>query len=184
MSKIVPIKGFNGRFVSDTGKIYSTVHPQHKGVLVPLSFKMDKDGYYYIGLRCKNVRKWLRVSRVVAQAFIPNPKNYPYVNHKDGNRQNNRVENLEWCDNSYNIRHSYKFLHRKGFAPNKIPCMLSNGMKFNSLTDCAKFLQLQLTSVSRAMRHNGTIRRSKVLNGVKVIPLIKSVTTIPKGSSL
>ncbi len=54
----------------------------------------------------------------------------------------------------------------------------------NSLTDCAKFLQLQLTSVSRAMRHNGTIRRSKVLNGVKVIPLIKSVTTIPKGSSL
>lgn len=51
-------------------------------------------------------RKLYAVHRLVATAFIPNPQNLPQINHIDGNKDNNCVENLEWCDNGYNQRHA------------------------------------------------------------------------------
>lgn len=62
----------------------------------------DKDGYLLVGL-CKNGKqKTYKVHRLVAEAFIPNPNNLPQVNHKDENKQNNFVSNLEWCSAKYN----------------------------------------------------------------------------------
>lgn len=61
-----------------------------------------KRGYYQIGLRKDGVRKWYQVHRLLAQAFIPNPNNLPCVNHKDENKTNNELDNLEWCTTSYN----------------------------------------------------------------------------------
>lgn len=58
--------------------------------------------YYQVTLWTKNTCKCFRVHRLVAEAFIPNPFNLPCVNHKDENTRNNSVENLEWCDVSYN----------------------------------------------------------------------------------
>ena len=60
------------------------------------------DGYKILRLGSKSVR----VHRIVAEAFIPNPNNYPCINHKDFNRQNNTVDNLEWCTTQYNAQYS------------------------------------------------------------------------------
>ena len=55
-------------------------------------------------LPSKNISK--RIHQLVAQAFIPNPHNYPCINHKDGNKQNNKVDNLEWCTQKQNFAHA------------------------------------------------------------------------------
>lgn len=69
--------------------------------------------YLSVRLSKNGVEMDYAVHRLVAMAFIPNPKNLPQVNHKNGIRNDNRVENLEWCDNSYNIWHSYNVLGDK-----------------------------------------------------------------------
>lgn len=70
-------------------------------------FKTHK-GYSIISFTINNNSKWYYIHRIVAEAFIPNLENKPQVNHKDGNKLNNNVENLEWCTNSENITHAYK----------------------------------------------------------------------------
>ena len=65
-----------------------------------------RSGYYSVDL-CKNGKhKKHRIHRLVAEAFIPNPDNLPQVNHIDENKVNNNVDNLEWCDNTYNTHYS------------------------------------------------------------------------------
>lgn len=67
-----------------------------------LKLKLEKNGYLRIGLSKSRKTKYYNVHRLVCQAFIPNPNNYPIVNHKDENRSNNNVNNLEWCTYKYN----------------------------------------------------------------------------------
>ena len=65
-------------------------------------------GYLLVNIPISGKQASKRVHRLVAQAFIPNPDNLPQVNHRDCNRANNNVENLEWCDNSYNQQYREK----------------------------------------------------------------------------
>lgn len=64
--------------------------------------------YWRVGVQINNKQKQLAIHRLVAKAFIPNPYNFPQINHIDGNKNNNHVSNLEWCDNSYNQLHAWK----------------------------------------------------------------------------
>lgn len=67
----------------------------------------QKSGYCYITLKGKQT-KFTTIHRLVAQAFIPNPNDYPCVNHKDENKSNNNVYNLEWCTKAYNNSYNNK----------------------------------------------------------------------------
>ncbi len=86
--------------VSDTGQVFS------HGKLI--RGEITRNGYVRIHVSHRTVQHKFLVHRLVAEAFIPNPMNLPQVNHKDGNKQNNSVENLEWCSASENQKHAYK----------------------------------------------------------------------------
>lgn len=103
------IKGFDHYFVSREGRVYSG----RSGALKSLAPCPDKDGYLNLALRRGHKPKYFKVHRLVAQAFIPNPENKPTVNHKNGLKDDNRVENLEWATHSENHRHAFRELGRK-----------------------------------------------------------------------
>ena len=94
------IQGYEGLYqVSNKGQVKST---RNNIILKPM---ISDKGYYHVDLYNKDNRKSCKVHRLVAQAFIPNPNNYPVINHKDENTINNQVSNLEWCTAQYN--HDY-----------------------------------------------------------------------------
>lgn len=68
---------------------------------------IDKDGYCRVTLNLNQRKKHYGIHRLVALSFIKNPENKPQVNHKDGNKQNNRVDNLEWLTNKENVVHAF-----------------------------------------------------------------------------
>lgn len=101
-----------------------------------------QNGYCHCGLAINKKTKRCRVHRLVAQAFIDNPENKEYVNHKDGNRQNNNVNNLEWVTASENALHAIK-TGLKTAKGNKRPVIQysMNGdkmMAFNSIADASR----------------------------------------------
>lgn len=94
------IKETNGLYlVSDEGKIFSC---QSNKVL---KTELQRGGYYRVELHYNGEIHRELVHRLVAEAFIPNPNNYPIINHKDENPSNNRADNLEWCTYSYNTNY-------------------------------------------------------------------------------
>ena len=97
-----PVKGYESMYeVSDQGRVKSVKFGKEK-ILKP---GRNQQGYLLVNI-CKNgERKMYLVHRLVAQAFIPNTNNLPQVNHKDEDKENNKVENLEWCDSKYNINY-------------------------------------------------------------------------------
>lgn len=92
------IQNYENRYaVNEKGEIYSFL--SHK-FLKPCS---DGSGYYYVNLIDKNgKRKSKKIHRIVAETFLPNPSDLPCINHIDCDTNNNEVNNLEWCDYSYN----------------------------------------------------------------------------------
>lgn len=70
-----------------------------------LKSKIERSGYERVVLSVNNIPKDYSVHRLVANAFIQNPNNYPIVNHKDENRTNNCADNLEWCTQKYNVNY-------------------------------------------------------------------------------
>jgi len=100
------IKGYEGLYqVSTLGRIKSLPRRGTYSKAHILKVSGDGNGYLQVGL-CKNSSyKGYKVHRLVAQAFIPNPDNLPEVNHKDENKSNCQVSNLEWCDRAYNVNY-------------------------------------------------------------------------------
>ena len=113
------VVGYEGYYqVSNFGNIRSVDRviysdKLHIGTKRELKGKMLKPyvnshGYLALTLTKNGNEKLLRVHRIVAEAFIKNPNNYDQVNHIDGDKTNNKIENLEWCNNQYNVNHAYK----------------------------------------------------------------------------
>lgn len=128
------IKDYEGLYqVSNFGKVKRLQHKRcdrnqiMKERLVKV-IKPSNNWYPYLSL-CKNGKtKNVYLHRLIAIAFIPNPNNYPCINHKDGNKQNNKIDNLEWCSFSHNNKEAHKLKLNKGNAKNVI--QLDKNQKF------------------------------------------------------
>lgn len=103
------IKGFEGKYqVSNLGRVRNIKfigHPRSTKQQRILKQKINRDGYPMVHLSDGNLDFHPAVHRLVALAFIDNPDSLPQVNHKDENKQNNCVDNLEWCTKLYNTRY-------------------------------------------------------------------------------
>lgn len=96
------IKGYENYQVSNLGRI--------KNKTGKILKQQIRKGYCDVGLRLQGQKqpKLIKVHRLVAEAFIPNPNNYPVINHIDENKQNNRIDNLEWCTQQYNSNYGHR----------------------------------------------------------------------------
>lgn len=131
------VKGYEGEYqVSNKGRIFSL---KSKKILKPI---INKRGYSYVHLsKCGKIRAF-RIHRLVAHAFIENTHRKTYVNHLDGNKQNNNAENLEWCTPKENTQHAINVLHvdySKGLGithkANERKVIRSDGKVYESIRD-------------------------------------------------
>ena len=128
-----------------------------KGII--LKPVLDTSGYYRVTITFKNHKqKVFQVHRLIAKTFIPNPENKPQVNHKDGDKTNNNVENLEWVTVQENIVHAFQKGLNKGSKPwlgktgadhNKSKTVIRCDLDWNELEE--------FPSVSEAAKHYGSL---------------------------
>lgn len=103
--------------------------------------------YAAVDLSKDGVTKRHLVHRLVAKAFIPNPRTLPEINHKDCNGYNNNVDNLEWCDRLYNIRYADR-TEKAAKACEKAVICIENKQKYDSVTKAAIACGLHKSKIS------------------------------------
>ncbi len=142
--------------VNKKGEIFS-FRRNHK-----LTPKVNHDGYLRIQLYYKGKCEFVSIHRLIAETFIANPENKAVVNHIDGNKQNNAVDNLEWCTQSENIRHAYDTglahqpLNIRGKTVQQFTKEGDFIQEFPSTMEVERTLGIYHAHISSAIKRNGT----------------------------
>ncbi len=120
-------------------------------------------GYYMIMFECDYKKRGFRTHRLIAEAFIPNPENKPFINHKDGNKLNNSIDNLEWCTPRENIMHA----RETGLMPIRRGC--KNPLVWSSVIEMdLKGNTIKVwDSIKEASKATGALNICAVCNGVQ-----------------
>lgn len=149
-----PIQGYEGLYeVSNLGRVKSLGNGgtcnSSEHLLNP---GCNNSGYLFVSLWKVGVHKQFLVHRLVAETFIPNPDNLPCVNHKDFNKHNNCVVNLEFCSAKYNTQYSL------GYKIKMLDLNTNNTIYFDSLRDTARYLQADHHTISKYLNNKRVFR--------------------------
>ena len=139
------IKNHNNYSVSEKGEIRNDLSGKIKSAYV-----CKGNGYYYVDLWENNKCKKMQLHRIIAEAFIPNPEDKPTVDHVDGDRKNNRIDNLRWA--TYSEQNSRFNTH--GVRSEKIYAEKKNGEKiyFNQISEAAKYFGCTISNISQMLK--------------------------------
>lgn len=134
--------------ISDNPNYFVCSNGQILGKYGFLYLKQDQDGYRTVRLCSNGKFTYPRVHRLVASAFIPNPDNKLEVNHIDGDKSNNNVNNLEWCTKSENMRHAYKtgLMYKKGKRLLRHKLNISDVIEIKNMLKSGRFTQLEIAT--------------------------------------
>lgn len=146
------IRGFDGYKVSNDGYVYSE---KTRRILNRIN---NNKGYYHICLTVDGKMQYQLLHRLIAEAFIPNPEGKPFINHIDGNKKNNKIENLEWVTNQENIRHAFEIGLMKGRPSNRKKAILQIDKdtkqvikEYSSQLEASKELNIHVGSLSQCL---------------------------------
>ena len=146
------IKGFKGKYkVSNRGRVARITKTNS---LRCLKGELNNKGYLRVGLAKNHKLYFFRVHRLVGIAFIPNPLNKPQINHKDGNKLNNCVDNLEWVTNEENYEHAIK--HNLVNHCEKPVALYKNGIeiaRYKSISDAARQTKVAYKNIYYQLRN-------------------------------
>lgn len=145
------IPGYGSKYeVSNKGNVRN----QNGALLKPF---LIHQGYLVVDLCRMGKKTHKRLNRLVAEAFIPNPEKKTEVNHKNGNKKDNRAENLEWSTKSENMIHAYRFgLQKKGLHPiRKVRC-LEDGKVYPTAGEAARAYGISPHAVTSSCRRLST----------------------------
>ena len=123
-------------------------HKKRKQILKP---RPNHGGYEYVSFRINGENKNFAIHRIVANAFIPNPNGYMEVNHKDYNKSNNCVDNLEWVTSSSNKNHAYKKIENHITRGKKVEQYTKAGeyvKTYDTVSDAAKAMGCCVSAIS------------------------------------
>lgn len=152
------ISGHPGYQISNFGRVKSLEKKTYtkKGnlqrVYPEIILKQSHNTFGYLQVNLGSHGRMKIVHRLVAEAFLENPNNYPVVNHKNGVKDDNQVDNLEWCSVSYNTWHACNVL---GAFSQKVKCV-ETGQEWSSIRECSRGVGVGVfKSVRLGCRHKG-----------------------------
>jgi hypothetical protein len=144
-----------GRFKSLDRRIVRSDGQYRKYKSVIIAYHPDKDDYFTYTIHLSNNPIYVKIHRLVATAFIPNPLNKPEVNHKNGNKRDNRAKNLEWVTEEEHREHTRKFIkHSLPYTAKKVIQFSKKGealKEWDSIGKAARALSIRHCCISRCL---------------------------------
>lgn len=147
------VEGYEGLYQISSKRRVKSLNYNRTGKEEIIKQCKDKDGYLQVHLYKEGEYKTCKIHRLVGQAFIPNSEGLPQINHKDEDKTNNCVENLEWCTREYNNNYGTRNERASKSLSKQVMCV-ETGKVFRSTKEAQKKTGVFSTSIAACARHD------------------------------